>query len=61
MKTVCTKCGSEDIGIIKEYPKSVLEPKTQTMDEMVNNMGIMTLEYRPITWICRRCGYQVSR
>ncbi len=59
MKTICTKCGSDEIYIVQ--PDQTKIPETQTMDEMVKDMGIMTLQYRPITWACKKCGYSISR
>ena len=60
MKTICTKCKSEDIVVVPREKKK--EPETQTMDEMVENMfGMKTLVYHPTTWVCKSCGYEVTR
>lgn len=59
MKTVCTKCGSDSIYI--ELSKEEKVPETQTMDEMINNMSIITLVYKMTIWRCKNCGYSVSK
>lgn len=58
MKTVCTKCGSDEIYIKADEIDKL--PETQTLDEMVENRTV-TLVYRPITWACKKCGYSITR
>lgn len=60
MKTICTKCGSDEIY---EVPRAVLkEPDTQTLDEFVYKLnGATNAVYYPTTWACKKCGYSVTR
>ena len=60
MKTICTKCGSEEIYVENGEPQK--KEEIQTLDEMVNNIGgIQNLVYKPTTWRCKKCGYSVTR
>lgn len=60
MKTICTKCGSDEIYI--DSPKEEKIEKTQTLDEMVDNIfEPVPAIYKLTTWRCKECGYSVSR
>lgn len=59
MKTICTKCGSDALFIVKDEP--VKEPETQTLDEMIENIQKpIPLVYKMTTWACKNCGYSRS-
>lgn len=56
MKTICTKCKSENIYLI--MPEVSKEPEVQTLDEMIHNLNRpMSLIYQPRRWACKDCGY----
>lgn len=59
MKTICTKCGSDEV-YTKEPIKEKL-PETQTMDEIAKKAheGV-PLVYIYTTLICKKCGHSVS-
>jgi len=59
MKTICTKCGSDEVYV--KQPETKKEPETQTMDEMIkrHNAPIPAI-YIMTTWACKKCGYEVS-
>lgn len=60
MKTICTKCGSDEIYIVT--PEITKEPETQTLDEMVEKMHApIPAIYKMTTWECKKCGYSISR
>jgi len=60
MKTICTKCGSEDIYIVQ--PEIKKEEQTQTLDEMLaKQFAPIPAIYITTTWACKKCGYSVSR
>jgi len=59
MKTVCTKCGSDEVYVKTDEIKKW--PETQTMDELVENMHKpVPAIYKLTTWACKKCGYEVS-
>lgn len=59
MKTVCTKCGSDEIYIVPEKQEKV--PDIQTLDEMVDNMNKpVPAIYKLTTWACKKCGYSIT-
>ncbi len=60
MKTICTKCGSDEIYIVA--PEIKKEPETQTLDDMVSDLyAPVPLVYKMTTWACKKCGYSISR
>lgn len=60
MKTICTKCGSDEIYVVQ--PDAEKLPETQTLDEMVERIHEpIPLVYKMTTWACKQCGYEVSR
>lgn len=60
MKTICTKCGSNEIYIVRDEISK--EPQTQTLDEMVDKMfAPIPAIYKMTTWACKKCGYSISR
>lgn len=59
MKTICTKCGSDEVYIVPR--KEEKEPETQTMDDFVKGMTEpVPLIYKVTTLRCKKCGYEVS-
>ena len=59
MKTVCTKCNSDEIFIVPRETEKL--PETQTMDDFVKNMNAsVPAIYIVTTMRCKKCGYEVN-
>ena len=50
----CDRCGSEDIEVILPEPKERKVPLTQLPG------FALPLIYKPTTYRCKRCGYEVK-
>ena len=62
MKTICTRCKSDQVSIQISEEKVEVE-ETQTMDEMIENLhksNSVNAVYTPKTWVCKACGYSVT-
>lgn len=60
MKTICTRCKSDEIYVVTPKEEK-LEEETQTMDDFVKNVGRpVNAIYKMTTIRCKKCGYSAS-